>query len=593
MKPDVFFENFELLADAPNGVQKLRELILQLAVMGKLVPQNPNDEPASVLIEKTKNEKRKLEKEGKIKNSKSLPPIEKNEIPFVLPSSWQWERLGKICLQITDGSHSSPPSVSKGYPYITVKDITDDKIDFTNCKFITEESYRKLKHNGCEPEIWDVLFSKDGTVGKVAVINFEKEFVVLSSLAILRPKIDALFPFFLKYMLKARPIIDQAVEMKSGSALKRIILAKINLLKVPIPPLAEQKRIVSKVDELMTLCDKLEARRQKKQEIQSKLNSAALDRMLSAENQEEFEQHWQRICENFDLLYDNPENVEKLRQGILQLAVQGRLVPQNPEDEPASALIEKIKAKKRQLVKVRKIKNSKVSTQMDSQEIPYELPDKWEWIRIEDITDIGTGSTPLKSKSEYYEDGSIPWITSSLTSLNYIDKAETYITETAVNECNLKIYPSGTLLVALYGQGKTRGQVSELRMEATINQACASIVFIENFENIKQYVKVFFEQKYEELRALAAGGAQPNLNVGKIKETLIPLPPFAEQKRIVEKVEQLMGLCDELEAKLRKEREDSEKLMVAVVKGLLEGSATEKLELEEPIPLQTAAIKLK
>jgi type I restriction enzyme S subunit len=335
--------------------------------------------------------------------------------------------------------------------------------------------------------------------------------------------------------------------------------------------LRRQKRIVAKVDELMALCDKLEARRQKKQEIQSKLNSAALDRMLSAENQEEFEQEWQRICENFDLLYDNPENVGKLRQAVLQLAVQGKLVEQNPDDEPASVLIEKIRREKRRLIKEGKIKNSKVSAQIDYQEIP-ELPDKWEWIRIEDITDIGTGSTPLKSKNEYYENGSIPWITSSMTSLDYIVEAETYITKTAVNECNLRIYPSGTLLVALYGQGKTRGQVSELRIDATINQACASIVFIENFENIKKYVKLFFEQKYDELRSLAAGGAQPNLNVGKIKETLIPLPPLAEQKCIVEKVEHLMGLCDELDAKLRKEREDSEKLMEAVVKGLLEGA---------------------
>lgn len=198
----------------------------------------------------------------------------------------------------------------------------------------------------------------------------------------------------------------------------------------------------------------------------------------------------------------------------------------------------------------------------------------------------------MTSKHEYYEDGSIPWITSSLTSLDYIDKAETLISEIAVNECNLRKYPSGTLIVALYGQGKTCGQVSELRLEATINQACASIVFIENFGCIKKYTKLFFKQKYEELRALAAGGAQPNLNVGKIKETLIPIPPLAEQKRIVEKVEQLMGLCDELEAKLRKEREESQKLVEVVAKCLLENSGT-KSELDRYTPMQEAIVQLK
>ncbi|AKB51476.1 Type I restriction-modification system, specificity subunit S [Methanosarcina barkeri str. Wiesmoor] len=585
MNPDVFFENFELLADAPNGVQKLRELILQLAVMGKLVPQDPNDEPASVFDKETNKNNEHSAIEGKVRKSQR---ISKEEIPYELPSTWKWMRLSDI-------SHDwgqKKPDVK--FTYIDVTSINKELgLISEDLKILNPEDApsraRKIVKNGT------VIYS---TVRpyllNIAIVDkdFDPEPIVSTAFGILHPYSGTLNKY-LYYYLRSKPFISYVESEMTGMAYPAINDTKLYKGLIPLPPLTEQKRIVSKVDELMALCDKLEARRQKKQEIQNKLNSAALDRMLSAEKQEEFEQHWQHICENFDLLYDNPENVEKLRQAILQLAVQGKLVPQDLNDEPASVLIEKIKAKKRQLIKAGKIKNSKVSAQIDSQEIPYELPDKWEWIRIEDITDIGTGSTPLKSKSEYYEDGSIPWITSSLTSLNYIDKAETYITETAVNECNLRIYPSGTLLVALYGQGKTRGQVSELRIEATINQACASIVFIENFENIKQYVKVLFEQKYEELRALAAGGAQPNLNVGKIKETLIPLPPLAEQKRIVEKVEQLTGLCDELESKLRKEQKDSEKLMEAVVKGLLEGEDTEKTELEKPIPLQVATIKLK
>lgn len=575
MNPDIFFENFELLADAPNGVQKLRELILQLAVMGKLVPQDPNDEPASML---------------RRKNDKSLKPVQENEIPFDYPKDWIFTRIDQVSNAIHYGYTASANNSLKNVRLLRITDIQNNSVNWETvpgCEIDNQKlnSYA-LKDN-------DLLIARTGgTIGKSYLVeNLTVKAVFASYLIRIVPN-NLIFPKYLKLYADSPLYWDQLYSKCSGTGQPNVNATSLKSLILPLPPLAEQKRIVSKVDELMSLCDKLETRRQKKQEIQSKLNSAALDRMLSAENQDEFEQRWQYICENFDLLYDNPENVEKLRQAILQLAVQGKLVPQNPEDEPASVLIDKIKAKKRQLVKAGKIKNSKVSAQIDSQEIPYELPDKWEWIRIEDITDIGTGSTPLKSKSEYYEDGSIPWITSSLTSLNYIDKAETYITETAVNECNLRIYPSGTLLVALYGQGKTRGQVSELRIEATINQACASIVFIENFENIKQYVKVLFEQKYEELRALAAGGAQPNLNVGKIKETLIPLPPLAEQKRIVEKVEQLMGLCDELQTKLRKKQEDSEKLMEAVVKGLLEGTATEKTELEEPIPLQVATIKL-
>lgn len=573
MNTDVFFENFELLAEAPNGVQKLRELILQLAVMGELVPQDSNDEPASVLVEKIKEEKEKLVKDQKIKKFKYLPFIDEDKLPFNLPENWKYVRIDEVCFQVTDGVHSTPKYISNGVPFLSVNNLRGNKLSFENSKYISSETHDELTKR-CKPEKYDLLLGKVGSIGVCDVINTEHEFSIFVQLALLKPAKNFVDSDYMKYAILSRMVQEQILSGSAGSALQYIGIGKIQSIILPLPPLAEQKRIVAKVDELMALCDKLKTRRQKKQEIQSKLNSAALDRMLSAENQDEFEQNWQRICENFDLLYDNPENVGKLKQAILQLAVQGKVVEQDSEDEPVSVLIEKITAEKRRLIKEGKIKKTKASAQIDSQEVPYELPDKWEWIRIEDITDIGTGSTPLTSKhDEYYENGSIPWITSSLTSLDYIDKAETYITETAVNECNLRMYPSGTLLVALYGQGKTRGQVSELRIEATINQACASIVFIENFESIKKYVKLFFEKKYEELRALSAGGAQPNINVGKIKETLIPLPPLEEQKSIVEKVEQLMGLCDELEVKLRKSREDSEKLMEAVVKCLLEGAA--------------------
>lgn len=182
-----------------------------------------------------------------------------------------------------------------------------------------------------------------------------------------------IFPKYLKLYADSPTYWNQLYSKCSGTGQPNVNATSLNSLIIPLPPFPEQKRIVTKIDELMALCDKLEARRQKKQELQSKLNSAALDRMLSAENQEEFEQHWQRICENFDLLYDNSENVEKLRQAILQLAVQGKLVSQNPEDETASVLIEKIEAKKKMLVKEKKIKQIKVDS-IEDDDLPFNLP---------------------------------------------------------------------------------------------------------------------------------------------------------------------------------------------------------------------------
>jgi type I restriction enzyme S subunit len=291
------------------------------------------------------------------------------------------------------------------------------------------------------------------------------------------------------------------------------------------------------------------------------MNESAIAQLLSSQNPDEFCQHWQRICNSFDLLYSIPETIPKLRQAILQLAVQGKLVRQDPNDEPASLLVERIRAKKEILTKDKKIKKSVPLPPIDYKEVPYSLPNNWVWVHLDDISDIGTGSTPLTSKREYYLDGNIPWITSTATSQEFIDLADVYITETAVADYRLRIYPPGALIVALYGQGKTRGQISKLRISATINQACAAIVFFEATEELQVYIRRVFEKKYDELRELAAGGAQPNLNVGKIKEILIPLPPVAEQKRIVAKVDRLMSLCDTLEAKLKEARSHSETLM--------------------------------
>jgi type I restriction enzyme S subunit len=163
--------------------------------------------------------------------------------------------------------------------------------------------------------------------------------------------------------------------------------------------------------------------------------------------------------------------------------------------------------------------------------------------------DVGTGSTPAKTNSQYYN-GNIPWYTSSATNNIVAVKPETFITDKAIRETNCKIFPSGGLIIGMYGQGKTRGQISELEIPGATNQAIAAMVFYESSRTIKQYLKYYFVKIYDEIRSLAEGAAQPNLNVGKIKETLIPLPPTSEQHRIVAKIDQLMDLCDELEQRI-------------------------------------------
>jgi Restriction endonuclease S subunits len=592
MNPDVFFENFELLADAPNGVQKLRELILQLAVMGKLVPQDPNDESASVLIEKIRADKKRKGKEKKIKGSNSLP-ISEDEIIFKIPERWDFDRLGNIAQTITKGS--TPTSYGyqfqeEGIRFIKVENIKNGHIVIESIKdFISEEAHEFQSRSKLESG--DILFSIAGTIGETCVVQDQDlPANTNQALAIIRGTNVVFESYYLKVQFDS--FVSNAVKSKArGGAMNNISLGDLKDLIVFIPPLAEQKRIVFKVDELMALCDKLEVRRQKKQEIQSKLNSAALDRMLSTETQDEFEQHWQHICENFDLLYDNPENVEKLRQAILQLAVQGKLVPQNPEDEPASVLIEKVKIGNSKLKMENKVKKRKQLKPMNNSEMSCELPKGWEWVRFPYIGEFGRGKSKHRPRNDpiLFENGKYPLVqTGDVAKANGVIKTYTNL----YNETGLaqsRIWPKGTLCITI---AANIADSAILGFDACFPDSVVGFIPSPEIGSTK-YFEYFVRTIKENLEHFAPSTAQKNINLGILENVLIPLPPKKELKRIVEKVEQLMCLCDELESKLRKEQEDSEKLMEAVVKGLLEGENTEKTELEKPIPLQVATIKLK
>ena len=239
-------------------------------------------------------------------------------------------------------------------------------------------------------------------------------------------------------------------------------------------------------------------------------------------------------------------NTKALRQKILDLAIHGKLVPQDPNDEPASVLLERIRAEKERLIKEGKIKRpKKTKTTSDKPHYPYQLPKGWVWCKLEDIASIGTGATPLTKCKEYYLNGNIPWVNSSSTKDSVIETPSNYITSRAIQDTNCVVYPKGTLIVAMYGEGKTRGQVSELGIEAATNQACAAICPFE--KEFKNYLKLFFESNYLRLRALAEGGTQPNLNLGKISNYEIPLPPLEEQCRIFTKIKHWISLIDVIE----------------------------------------------
>ena len=242
-------------------------------------------------------------------------------------------------------------------------------------------------------------------------------------------------------------------------------------------------------------------------------------------------------------------DTQKLRQRILDLAIRGKLVPQDPNDEPASVLLDRIRAEKERLIAEGKIKRPRSKKSTDKSHYqqftpPFDIPESWEWVRLEEIAKIGTGATPIKSNREYY-DGSINWVSSSVTSSPYVDVPTDFITELALKETNCEIYPIGTLLMAMYGEGKTRGQVTELRIEAASNQACAAI--IPYIPTTKNFVKLYLLANYYQLRRLAEGGNQPNLNLGKISSLYIPIPPKQEQQRILEQYKYIIESIELIE----------------------------------------------
>jgi type I restriction enzyme, S subunit len=589
MNPEVFFENFELLAAAPNGVQKLRELILQLAVMGKLVEQDPSDEPASALLERIKAEKKKLRTEGK-NGSKLINSINVDQIPYEIPSSWEWTTLSE-CGMINPRN-----------------DISDEKeVSFIPMACISEKYGQNVE---MEIKKWDEIkkgfthFAENDVVlakiipcfqnGKSAVMKGLKNGfgAGTTELHVFRSLKEIISPNYVLIYLKSPDFIHGGIPKMTGSAgQKRVPKDYFSENPFPLPPLAEQKRIVAKIDELMALCNKLEAHRQKKQELQSKLNSAALDIMLSAENQEEFEQHWQRICANFDLLYHNPGNVEKLRQAILQLAVQGKLIEQDLKDEPASVLIDKVEAERKMLVKQGETKRNKSLNSKKISEASYDLPRGWEWVHFSDIGEFGRGKSKHRPRNDplLFNNGKYPLVqTGDVARANGVIKTHTNL----YNEMGLAqshIWPKGTLCITI---AANIADSAILGFDACFPDSIVGFIPSSEIGSTK-YFEYLMRTIKENLENFAPSTAQKNINLGILENVLIPLPPKKELKRIVEKTDQLMGLCDELAAKLRKEREDSEKLMETVIKGLLAGAVAGKPESDSCTPMQAAVVHLK
>ena len=526
--------------------QQLKNSILQLAVQGKLVPQDPTDEPASVLLARIREEKEQLIREKKIKREKNPSEIFRGddghfyervgknepvcideELPFEIPETWEWARLGTVAQKITDGTHHSPANDENGdFLYITAKNIKDTGVILNPITYVSKEIHEKI-YERCNPEFGDVLLIKDGaTTGVVTVNNLDQPFSLLSSVALIKLPQDIL-SWYLVYALRSDLFYKIIRENMKGTGIILITLKQIEPLFIPLPPLAEQQRIVAKIEDLLPFVERYEQTENKLE----KLNTTFPD---------------------------------QLKKSILQEAIQGKLVPQDPTDEPASALLERIRAEKDQLTRDGKIKREKNPSQIFrgedghfyerigknepvciDEELPFEIPESWEWCKLGEVCTIARGGSPrpIKDYLTTAEDG-VNWI-----KIGDTDKNGKYIYSTAE-----KIKPSGVSKSRLVHSGDflltnsmSFGRPYILKTDGCIHDGWLVISQLnKTFDQDYLYWMLSSGYAYTQFCGKVSGAVVKNLNSAKVANSLFPLPPLAEQQRIVDKIEQLDTYINQL-----------------------------------------------
>jgi type I restriction enzyme S subunit len=520
---------------APDGVKKLRELILSLAMQGKLVPQDPSDQPASELLKE-------------IKYVNYLSEIEVNEQPNLLPKSWKCVRIGDVFELKSGYSFPKDAELQSGtYMYLKVGEMNakGNEIAITSTSIFLDESPRVL--NALIPAN-SIIFPKRG--GAIATnkkrLVIEPICVDTNIMAIICPRnIDLNFVYH--WILS----LDLA-KLNTGTSVPQINNKDINPLLFPLPPIAEQRRIVAKIDELMARCDELEKLRQVHAQKQITVHNAALNQLLTAKDHNDFKTSWHFITQHFGELYSVKANVTELRKAILQLAVMGKLVPQDPNDQPASELLNAIEAEKNRLVKEGKMKAQTPLPEI--RERPYILPTSWEWVRFEDIVEISSGVTKGRKLNDK-EMVVLPYLRVANVQRGYLDLDVIKYIEIPRDEIARFELKERDLLITEGGDWDKVGRTAIWNAEILhcIHQnhifKARRLLAEQNEQWLEKYLNSSAARGY------FANASKQTTNLASINKTQlrgcpIPLPPLAEQHRIVAKIDQLMTLCDELEKQI-------------------------------------------
>ncbi len=549
-----------------HGINKLRELILELAVRGKLVPQDSSDEPASVLLEKIKKDKNRLIKAGKIKKQESLPEISEDEKPFFLPTGWAWVKLGDISEFINGFAFKSADFKDTGIGIVKIGDIQNGEITTLSMSRVNENIVAGID-DSLKINKGDLLIAMSGaTTGKLGFNKTDEIFYI-------NQRVGKILPYSMLIDYLIYPLTTQIAEnlaKSMGSAIPNLSTVQIKNIVFALPPLAEQHRIVSKVDELMALCDQLEQQQTDSNSAHEILVETLLDTLTNAPDQADLESAWQRISNHFDVLFTTEYSIDRLKQTILQLAVMGKLVPQNPHDEPAYVLLKKIAKEKARLVKEGKIKKQTPLAVIDKDEEPYSLPNNWIWAKIGDaslfteygmseMTFDGIAGIPVLKMGDI-QGGKVLLGGQKLVPENVEGIPSLYLKkwDLLYNRTNSAELVGKTGIFEGYDDKYT---FASYLIRIRCSESCVHPKYL----NLSMNSPLFRLTQIDPHLKQQCG--QANVNGTILKNMIVSVPPIAEQRRIVAKVDELFAVCDALKERISESQVTQLNLADALVDG--------------------------
>ena len=575
---EMLLKHFDLLATAPGGVARLRELILTLAVRGKLVPQDPSDEPASVLLQKIRAEKDRLIAEGRIKRDKPLAPIAHDKLPCELPQGWTWARLTELGEFLGGKTPSTQRSMfwDGDIPWITPKDMKQLRLSDSEDKVTQQAVDDGL---ALVPPQSVLVVVRSGilrrtvptAVNEVATtINQD-----LKALVLVCPELAA----YVQLIIRGFERFILLNLTKVGTTVESIQFDAFAAQPFPIPPLAEQSRIVARVEELMRLCDALEAKGKLDAAQHTQLVQTLLDTLTDSASPVELAANWQRVAEHFDLLLDRPEAVDALEQTILQLAVRGLLVPQDPSDEPASVLLQKIRTEKDRLIAEGKIKRDKPLAPITDEEKPFEVPAGWEWARMGELVNSSEAGWSPSCINTPRRAGHWGVLKVSAVSWGKFDpEANKELPPDLVPRPEFEVKASDFLL--------SRANTEELVARSVVVGTTPVMLMLSDkiirLDVSSQVNRAFLNlcnnsahsRAHYITHASGTSSSMKNVSREVVLNLPVALAPAAEQSHIVARVEELRQLCSDLRQRLTASRTTQVHLAEALVAAVVSPEAS-------------------